>query len=82
MHNQQDLPELTISPNPGDGRFTINNPVSQNLRIDIYDVHGKICRTFNIPQGKTEINTDLPSGLYFAKSQNGSVTRFIINSNR
>ena len=82
MHNQQDLPELSISPNPGDGRFTINNPVSQNLRIDIYDVHGKICRTFNIPQGKTEINTDLPSGLYFAKSQNGSVTRFIINSNR
>jgi len=75
-------PEWNISPNPSDGRFSINNTNQQPLRIDIYDIHGKICLGLNIPPGKTEINTELPSGLYFAKSEQGNIFKFIINKLR
>ena len=61
---------LMITPNPGQGRFAIINPMTDNRELVIYDIQGRIMRSQMLRQGKNIIwLTGLPSGVYVLKME-------------
>ena len=67
------VPNLSILPNPCSGKFTvIANELSQkNRRLSLYDMSGKIVRSFFLTSDRTVFNVnDLPIGVYYLKSDN------------
>ena len=74
-----DMPEnkiaLTAFPNPTNGTFTVNFYMAEygNVRIDIFDINGKIIKQIvndNFKAGNNTIKcvlTDLSSGIYYCR---------------
>lgn len=59
---------LSVYPNPASDNITIdlNNLQHTNAIISIYDVTGKVVRTYSVAENKLSINRDgLQGGLYF-----------------
>ena len=62
---------LTVTPNPSNGLFTLNN--SKNIELEavkIYDINGRIIKTIILNSSVTQQNiklTDVASGVYFVK---------------
>ena len=73
--------KISIAPNPTTDFFFINRMSNDNLRIEIYDISGKLVKNLIINQSnKVDIN-ELNNGLYFVRitdSKNVSSTRKII----
>lgn len=77
IESQKD--HLTIFPNPANQFLLVKNNYETSNQITLSDAHGKLILIRKIPSGITEINTsNLPSGMYFLKSQNDYTVKKII----
>jgi hypothetical protein len=70
VNSQESVSDIKIYPNPSDGRFIIESGNRQTLDFEIYNVLGEkvIQSIISNPiaiESKTEIKTDLQSGMYF-----------------
>jgi len=68
IEEQIELKNLTISPNPGNGKINIltSNSLS-DIEMKIYDITGKLVLLYELKNTKKEIETDLNNGVYFVK---------------
>ncbi len=82
--------ELKISPNPTSGPFTMQftNPQTQDLRIELVDVQGKVLsvfadRSFSEGAQQLDLAADaIPAGVYFLRvssASNASIHQLMIN---
>ena len=65
--------EISIYPNPGNGRFTVANPSEKKSIISIFNGEGKIILGFTLEQGETLKTLDMtsyPAGVYFYSVSN------------
>lgn len=58
---------VAVYPNPSNGQFTIDS--QENFKVEIFNSLGKLVQIETI-SGKTQIQTNLPSGIYFLKLSN------------
>ena len=59
------LPQLTVYPNPTDGRVTLAwNASVEHPTIEVYDLRGQLVHTINTASRQTSYDIHLPSGLY------------------
>ena len=76
--------QLSIYPNPNNGRFVINGITASRARIQITDVSGRIVmdETMNVSSDKVELNTEeLTNGIYqvsVISFENVHTTRMIV----
>jgi subtilisin family serine protease len=61
--------QLSVYPNPNNGRFTVSSNLSQPVSIEIVDAMGRLISSHpNITNGKTEIEIgNVSSGIYFIR---------------
>lgn len=61
--------QLSVYPNPSNGRFTVSSNLSQPVSIEIVDATGRLISSYpNITNGKTEIEIEnVSSGIYFIR---------------
>lgn len=61
--------QLSVYPNPSNGRFTVSSNLSQPVSIEIVDATGRLISSYpNIINGKTEIEIEnVSSGIYFIR---------------
>lgn len=62
--------ESKLYPNPSNGTFTIEQKITGRVKIDILDVNGRVVYATTadaIGNFKKQINTKLPSGIYFVR---------------
>lgn len=64
---------LTVSPNPTDGRFSINSDLNEAVDLNIYDINGRLVKeNIKVNHGLLNMDiSDLNSGIYFLKFQSG-----------
>jgi len=78
-----DSQQILIYPNPSNGEFTVDmaNGISTsgNPILEIYNVLGEKVSLFLLTTPKSEINPDLPSGIYFYKIND--INRIISSGN-
>lgn len=71
---------VRLYPNPAQNELALSFSSYSPTSIEIYDVHGKLMQTHSVPSSYTEINIEsLRNGLYFIKSEEGLIGRFIKN---
>ncbi len=65
------LDEFTVYPNPTEGAFEIEMPISQEkVLISLYSINGKLIssKTYDVNYGKVQLNLEtMPAGMYIAK---------------
>ncbi|MEM6965633.1 MAG: reprolysin-like metallopeptidase [Bacteroidota bacterium] len=64
--------EIRIFPNPNDGNFNVlfEKPIFEQLRINMFNVHGQLILEQNLDEVIANINIqtqDLPEGIYFLR---------------
>jgi hypothetical protein len=71
-------------PKQGNNIIVWGNPVNDILRLStyapasIYDRNGKVVKSFHTALIRQDIDVaDLPSGIYFIRSQDGAIARFV-----
>lgn len=71
------LASVNLYPNPSEGKFTISNPGSQAIDVEIYSAQGNSIQRLNITPESTEAMdfSDLSKGLYFAHIRVGDAVR-------
>mgnify|MGYP001990141868 FL=1 len=73
VNNILSLDELKIYPNPVTSSLNIYNPTENPLKIQVYDITGKLLMTEKLSQGKNTIQADdFPKGIYIYKILNFS----------
>ncbi|MEM7373804.1 MAG: T9SS type A sorting domain-containing protein [Bacteroidota bacterium] len=60
-------PELRLYPNPTDGHFRLEGPVSQLFRYEIWNVQGQIMHRDRLAPGVID-QSMLPTGLYLIRT--------------
>jgi hypothetical protein len=58
---------ITVSPNPGQGAFTVKSEGMHMQKIDIYDILGKKVYSSRIEHGEIKVSLDVPAGVYMVK---------------
>lgn len=67
---------LKVYPNPTFGQVTVE--VEEETSIKVMDLQGRTMATFKLTKGINSIDlVDLPEGMYFLKSENGSVGKVL-----
>lgn len=63
---EQDIQQLNVFPNPGNGRYTLTFPSEYNeLKLEIYAIDGRrIYTTSHVNTDVMEVELNLPSGMY------------------
>lgn len=72
---------IVVSPNPSDGKISINKPVRGTAFVKLYSMEGKPLETIRLTESSTNIDLALPAGIYLAKieeSNNITVSTIII----
>jgi hypothetical protein len=71
--------DLSVYPNPSAGVFTVSVPANSNdSTVVLYDNLGRVVRTASVRDGKSIFNiSDMPTGLYFIKTDNGYCERVV-----
>jgi len=73
----QDYTNVAIYPNPAE-HFIMIDGVSSNTNVDIYDISGKIVKSFTFESKSQQIYvSDLVKGIYLARLNNEQTTLFI-----
>jgi hypothetical protein len=74
------IPKITITPNPSHGKFEITVGQQDQIQINIIDITGKIIHQEQAFTNKFFINTDLPKGSYLVQvlTTQGSITKKLI----
>jgi len=79
---QQNQPEVSIFPNPSDGKysFKIKNPLSGKLNISFFDIQGKLLTTMLLENVKDQISypidlANYPSSSYLVRFNSGGWTQ-------
>jgi hypothetical protein len=74
---------ITIFPNPAKLQVSVENALSENYTIDIYDVAGRLMKTIKAIENKITLNiSDLASGVYFVKTNSEkqqTVNKLLVN---
>lgn len=80
----ENLDKLSISPNPNNGSFILSGKLSNydvsNLKMEVYDITGKILYSSNAPVKKGVINEtikldeNIPNGVYFLKASTAGIS--------
>ena len=75
--DDNDLNEITLYPNPTNGRIYISG-LNTNAEINVFSVEGKLLKHYNLIENYVDL--DLASGLYLLKlkSDNQSITKKLI----
>jgi len=75
--DDNDLNEITLYPNPTNGRIYISG-LNTNAEIDVFSVEGKLLKHYNLIENYVDL--DLASGLYLLRlnSDNQSITKKLI----
>lgn len=79
IHENNYSLELNIYPNPTDNLINVEAPINSNL--ELYNISGKLIKTYNQTASKTQIDvSSISSGVYILKVLNeaGSATRKVI----
>jgi hypothetical protein len=75
----QDYTKVAIYPNPAE-HFIMIDGVDYNTNVDIYDISGKIVKSFTLESKSQQIDvSDLVKGIYLARLNNEQTTLFIKN---
>lgn len=62
---EKDVSHISIMPNPNNGTMLITAKEDKNIsQLDVYDMQGKLVKSFAALQGPTQITLDLPDGVY------------------
>ena len=70
--------QLSISPNPSNGYFTLSLPEETNWKIEIFGLTGKMVNSIEVSSSVSAINAgDLPKGLYLLKASSVDNQQFI-----
>jgi hypothetical protein len=73
----QDYTNVVIYPNPAE-HFIMIDGVDYNTNVDIYDISGKIVKSFTFESKSQQIDvSDLVKGIYLARLNNEQTTLFI-----
>lgn len=73
----QDYTNVAIYPNPAE-HFIMIDGVDYNTNVDIYDISGKIVKSFTFESKSQQIDvSDLVKGIYLARLNNEQTTLFI-----
>ncbi len=80
------LPTFSVYPNPTRGTVIVNFlSIKENrIELDVYDESGRLVQHLYkgcVDEGHTELDTDLPTGVYFLKLKDGDssqVRKFIV----
>jgi len=73
----QDYTNVAIYPNPAE-HFIMIDGVDYNTKVDIYDISGKIVKSFTFESKSQQIDvSDLVKGIYLARLNNEQTTLFI-----
>lgn len=71
--NEKIFREVTISPNPTDGIFKIDN--IKEVKVSIYNTLGKAFKIFDLQQNKNLVLiNNLPEGVYFIRLEKNGQT--------
>jgi spore germination protein YaaH len=74
-----------VYPNPNDGDFYIATSSTDDIHVEIIDMTGRILakEKLAVVNGLTQLKTDLPNGVYFAKikesKMKASLVKFVIS---
>ena len=69
---------LRVYPNPTFGQVSVE--VEEETSIKVMDLQGRVMATIKLTKGINSIDlVDLPEGMYFLKSENGSVGKVLKN---
>ena len=81
----QVLSQFSLYPNPSSGRVevTFNQSLGQDVNVEIFDLNGRILKTFEVKNSSNNFNfnlNDLSSGIYFVKlkTQNAQAVKKLI----
>ncbi|MGM0649713.1 MAG: T9SS type A sorting domain-containing protein [Bacteroidota bacterium] len=65
---QYTLKDVTLFPNPVNEKLTVCTGTGEAIRFRLYDIYGKLIKTFDV-RGNRELNvSDLQSGIYILKA--------------
>ena len=64
---------FSFYPNPTNNQINFNNRYSFTT-LNIYNVSGKLVSTTSLTEGENTVQTNLPSGVYFARFSNESAS--------
>ena len=75
---EQNIESFSVYPNPSTTDFSVNGlDESSETQITLYDLTGKILKYFTSSEKSIVITTsDIPSGSFIAKIQNGKAVEF------
>jgi len=72
--------QLTISPNPTNGFFTLILPVEDSWKVEIFGLTGKMVYSTAVSSSVNAINTgDLPKGMYLLKATSFTDEKIVIS---
>ncbi len=83
LQSVNDMPELSIVPNPNTGLFQVSNSEGKSMKIDVMDITGKVIKTIDASEAEATIDMqDAAAGVYFVKVTIDGVsttTKIVIN---
>lgn len=76
--SENNISQLQISPNPANEQLYIDNLNESDSEILIYNSAGKKINSYQLKSGKNTINiSNLTTGFYFVKEQNGVISKVV-----
>jgi chitodextrinase len=70
------LSSVIVYPNPANDYIFVNAESNENLRVDIYDIEGRLLNTEIVRGGNQKIDVqNLPEGLYLVKVSNNQMNK-------
>lgn len=67
--------DFRLYPNPTNGDMTIQNPLDENVQMQLFNIAGELVSTFVLSEGKNQLNISaLQSGVYIAEIHASSGT--------
>ncbi|MCS7029672.1 MAG: SBBP repeat-containing protein, partial [Bacteroidia bacterium] len=70
---------FSLYPNPAQNYVIIENYTNSVQEYELSDISGKVLQVYTLPQGKNNIELNLPKGMYFIRARRGGkAERFVV----